>query len=71
MVHGVDAVGGDVHLVEVAVGFSIRGAEGVDAFDGDAAEGEIVGELLIISRNVRDVGAEPGGQNIHGLASLV
>jgi len=39
MVHGVDAVGGDVHLEEVAPG----GAEMVNAFDGDAAEGEIVG----------------------------
>ena len=39
VVHGVDAVGGDVHLEERAV----VGAEGVDAFDGDAAEGEVVG----------------------------
>ena len=39
VVHGVDTVGGDVHFEEVAV----VGAEVVDAFDGDAAEGEVVG----------------------------
>jgi len=69
VVHGVDAVGGDVHLVEVAVGFSIRGAEGVDAFYGYAAEGEIFGEFVIIDRDVGDVGAKPSGENIHKLAS--
>src|ERR1700733_9914095 len=71
VVHGVDAVGGDVHLVEVAVGFSIRGAEGVDAFDGDAAEGEIFGEFVIIDRDVGDVGAQPSGENIHDGRLLV
>ncbi len=67
MVHGVDAVGGDVHLEEVAVVW----AEGVDAFYGDAAEGEVFGELLIIDRNVGDVGAEPGGEDIHDGRLLV
>ena len=41
VVHGVDAVGGDVHLEERAV----AGAEIVDAFDGDAAQGQVFGEL--------------------------
>jgi hypothetical protein len=55
VVHGVDAVGGDVHLEEMTV-FS---AEGVDAFDGDAAEGEVFGELGVINfgGDVRDVSA--------------
>src|SRR3984885_13032577 len=66
VVHGVDAVGGDVHLEEVAVGFSLGGrAEIVDAFYGYAAEGESFGELVIIDRNVGDVGAEPVGENLH------
>ena len=41
VVHGIDAVGGDVHLVEGAVAC----AEVEDTFDGDAAEGEVFGEL--------------------------
>ena len=41
VVHGVDAVGGDVHLVERAVAC----AEIEDAFDGDAAQGEVFGKL--------------------------
>ena len=52
VVHGVDAVGGDVHLEEVAV----AGTEGVDAFDGDAAEGEVVGELPIVTGEWADSG---------------
>ena len=55
VVHGVDTVGGDVHLEEVAV----VGAEGVDAFDGDAAEGEVVGELPVGDRESGQVVAEP------------
>ncbi len=48
VVHGVDAVGGDVHLVERAV----AGAEIVDAFDGDAAQREVFGELARRRRRV-------------------
>ena len=43
VVHGIDAVGGDVHLVERTV----ARAEIVDAFDGDAAQGQVVGELRV------------------------
>ena len=39
VVHGVDAVGRDVHLEEVAV----ARAKIVDALNGDAAEGEVIG----------------------------
>jgi hypothetical protein len=67
VVHGVDAVGGDVHLEEVAVVW----AEIVDTFYGDATEGEVFGELVIIGRDIGDVGAEPVGKDLHGLASLV
>ena len=46
VVHGIDAVGGDVHLVERAVAC----AEIVDAFDGDAAQGEVFSELGVVDR---------------------
>ena len=71
VVHGVDAVGGDVHFEEVAVGFAIGSAQRVDAFYGDSAEGEVFGELVIIDRDVGDVGAEPGGEDIHDGRLLV
>ncbi len=67
VVHGVDAVGGDVHLEEVAVVW----AEIVDAFYGDSAEGEVFGELVVIGRDIGDVGAEPSGENIHDGRLLV
>ena len=44
VVHGIDAVGGDVHLEERAV----AGAEIEDAFDGDAAQGQVFGELRVV-----------------------
>ena len=34
VIHGINAADGDVHFEEVVVAF----AEGVDTFDGDAAE---------------------------------
>jgi hypothetical protein len=67
VVHGVDAVGGDVHFEEVAARFAIdAGAEEVDAFDGDAAEGEIVGELPVGDREGGQVVAEPVCEDVHG-----
>ena len=44
VVHGIDAVGGDVHLEERAVAL----AEIEDAFDGDAAQRQIFGELSVV-----------------------
>ncbi len=67
VVHGVDAVGGDVHLKEVAVPFSER----VDAFDGDAAEGEVVGELPVGDGERWEVVAEPVRKNLHESTFLV
>ena len=67
VVHRVDAVGGDVHLEEVDVVW----AERVDAFYGYAAEGEVVGELPIVSRDTRDVGAEPLCNDVHDGRFLV
>ena len=58
VVHGVDAVGGDVHLEERAV----AGAEIVDAFDGDAAEGQVFGELGVGDGEIGQITAEPIGQ---------
>ena len=68
VVHGVDAVGGDVHLEEAAVGVAEGvAAEVVDAFDGDAAEGEVVGELAIVDGGGEggQVVAEPAGKDLH------
>ena len=67
VVHGIYAVGGDVHLEEVAAVW----AEGVDAFYGDSAEGEVFGELVVIDRDVGNVGAEPVGKNVHDVRLLV
>jgi hypothetical protein len=67
VVHGVDAVGGDVHLEEMAVVW----AEGVDAFYGDAAEGEVFGEFVIIDRDIGDVGAQPWRDYVHDGRLLV
>jgi hypothetical protein len=61
VVHGVDAVGGDVHFEEVAV----VGAEGVDAFYGDAAEGEVVGELPVGDGEGGQIVAEPDCEDVH------
>ena len=65
MVHGVDAVGGDVHLEEVAV----PGAEVVDALDRDAAQCDVFGELAVVHGDAGNVAAEPFGENVHKEAS--
>ncbi len=67
VVHRIDAVGGDVHLEEVA----IAGAEVVDALDGDAAQGEVVGELSVGDGEGGKIVAEPVGENFHGGRLLV
>ncbi len=61
VVHGIDAVGGDVHLVERAV----TRAKIEDAFNGDAAQGEIFGELGVVDRKFRQITAKPLGKNFH------
>ena len=72
VVHGVDAVGGDVHLEEVAVVLSVGAdAEVMHAFYGDAAQGEVVGELPVIDGEFRQIGAEPGCENFHDGRFLV
>jgi hypothetical protein len=43
----------------------------VDAFYGDSAEGEVFGELVIIDRDVGDVGAEPWCDDVHDGRLLV
>ena len=48
MVHGVDAVGGDVGVEEGAVGVAGGVVELEDAFDGDAAQGKVFGELVVV-----------------------
>ena len=49
VVHGVDAIGGDVDFVD-AVAVVL-----VDTFDGDAGHGEIVGELAVVDLEVNEV----------------
>ncbi len=68
MVHGVDAVGGDVHVEERACGVAGGVVELEDAFDSDAAEGEVFGELGVIDVEDGQVGAEPFGEDLHGWA---
>ena len=65
VVHGVDAVGSDVHLEEGAVRRPVVAAEIVNAFDGDAAEGEVVGELPVGDSEGGQVVAEPLRENVH------
>jgi hypothetical protein len=67
VVHGVDAVGGDVHVEERAGGIG----SWEDAFDGDAAEGEVFSELGVVDVERGQVGAEPTGQDLHGWTLLV
>ena len=67
VVHGVNAVGGDVHLEEVAVGF----AEVMNTFDGDAAKGEVVGELPVGDGERWEVVTEPVRKNLHESTFLV
>ncbi len=66
VVHGVDAVGGDVHLEERAV----AGAEIVDAFDGDAAQGQVFGELGVDDGEIGQITAKPFGENLHAIHRL-
>ncbi len=58
VIHGVDAVGGDVHLEERAV----AGAEIEDAFDGDAAKGKVFGELGVGDGEFGEIAPQPFGK---------
>ena len=49
VVHGVDAVGGDVHVEERGFGVAGDVVDLEDAFNGDAAEGEVFGELSVVN----------------------
>ncbi len=66
VVHRVNAVGGDVHLVERAV----ARAQIVDAFNGYAAQRQVFGELGVVDGQFRQIGAEPFGQYVHFFLSL-
>ena len=63
VVHRIDAVGGDVHFVERAAD---RRRNVEDTFDGDPAQGQVVGKGAVIGGEAGEVGAEPGSENIHG-----
>jgi hypothetical protein len=43
----------------------------MDAFDGDAAEGQIIGELPVGDGERWDVVAQPACKNLHESTSLV
>jgi hypothetical protein len=70
VVHGVDAVGGDVHVEECGVGVARDVVQFEDAFDRDAAQREVFGELGIVDIEHRQIGAEPMGKNLHGIAAF-
>ena len=66
VVHGIDAVGRDVHLKARAAG------RGEDTFDGNAAQGQVFGELGVGDGKLGKVGAQPLGEDIHrGLSSSI
>ncbi len=49
MIHGVNAVGGDIDFVDTVPVVL------VDTFDGDAGHGEVVGELAVVDLQVNEV----------------
>jgi hypothetical protein len=67
VVHGVDAVGGDVHVEERGFGVAGDVVDLEDAFDGDAAQGQVFGELSVIDVQDREIGAEPFGKDFHDI----
>lgn len=71
VVHGVDAVGGDVHVEERGFGVAGDVVDLEDAFDGDAAKSKIFGELGVIDVEDWEVGAEPFGEDFHEVSSSI
>jgi len=65
VVHGVHAVRGDVHIEERGFGVARSVVDLKDTFDGDAAQGEVFGELRVIDVEDWEVGAEPFGEDFH------
>ena len=65
VVHGVHAVGGDVH-------FEARAAAGggKDAFYRNAAKGEVFGKLRIVNRQLREIAAQPFRQDVQDSSSI-
>ena len=61
VVHGIDAVGGDVHLEERTVAV----AERINALDRDAAESQVFGKLGVGDGEFGQIGTEPPGENLH------
>src|SRR5512147_2317391 len=63
VVHRIHAVGREVHVVRGARTFTL------DAFDGDAGESQVVGELPVVGRDVNEF-AQPCGKDFHAGMSL-
>jgi len=61
VVHRIDPVGGKVHLVERA----IAGAEIEDAFNGNAAQGQVFGELGVRYGELGQIATEPLCEDLH------
>jgi hypothetical protein len=66
MIHGIDAVGGYVHLKKRATD---RWSYVEDTFHGDTAEGEIVGEGAVARVEWGQIGSKPGAEDIHANCS--
>jgi hypothetical protein len=66
VVHGIDAVGGDVHLEERTV----PRTKIEDAFDGNAAQGQRLGKFAVGQGEAGHVGTNPLGKNIHKVCDL-
>ena len=64
MIHRVDAVRGDVHLEE-----RTTAGRGEFAFHGNAAQGEVFGELPVVDRQLGKIGAKPMRKNIQANCS--
>src|SRR3984885_2085577 len=66
MVHGIDAVGGDVHLEER----TLARTKIEDTFYGNAAQGQRFGEFAVGQGEAGHVGANPLRKNIHKVCDL-
>jgi hypothetical protein len=66
VVHGIDSIGGDVHLEER----TLARTKIEDAFDGNAAQGQRLGKLAVGQGEAGHVGTNPLRKNIHKVCDL-
>ena len=66
VIHRVDTVGRDVHIEQRRVRVARSIVQLKDSFHGDATEGQVFGELVVIDIENGQVGAEPMRKDLHG-----